>query len=265
MQFALNHVTLSNRRFKDFVQVARAIGVADVEIRNDLPDVEIADGAPPDAIRRQAETASVGIAAINALQRFDDWNDVRAGEATALARYARACGARAVVLCPVNDKDDRRLTADRAAALRRALAALAPIFAGEGVRGLVEPLGFPQSALRMKRAALTAIDETGGGDVFSLVHDTLHHFLSGETEMFPARTGLVHVSGVVDRSLERADIEDRHRTLVTPDDTLHSVEQVRSLWQGGYRGLVSMEAFAPSVRDSTASALTAGFALFGVV
>jgi 2-keto-myo-inositol isomerase len=265
MQFALNHVTLSNRRFQDFVQVARAIGVADVEIRNDLPGVEIADGAPPDAIQRQAETAGVGIAAINALQRFDDWNDVRAAEAAALAHYARACGARAVILCPVNDKDDRREPADRAVALRCALAGLAPIFAGEGVRGLVEPLGFPQSALRTKRGALTAIDETNGGDVFSVVHDTFHHFLSGETETFPTRTGLVHISGVVDRSLERSDIEDRHGTLVTCDDILHSVEQVRSLWQGGYRGLVSMEAFAPSVHASTVSALTASFALFGAV
>jgi len=263
MQLALNHVTLPNRRFQDFAQVASAIGIADVEIRNDLPGVEIADGAPPDAIRQQAETAGVRIAAINALQRFDDWNDARAAEATALARYAGACGARAVVLCPVNAKDDQRGPADRSAALRQALAALVPILAAEGVSGLVEPLGFPQSALRTKRAALAAIDEVDGASVFALVHDTFHHFLAGETEMFPARTGLVHVSGVVDLSLERADIEDRHRTLVVPDDILGTVEQVRALRQGGYRGLVSMEAFAPSLHASTdiAPALTASFAL----
>ena len=263
MQLALNHVTIPNRRFLDFARVARAIAIADVEIRNDLPGVEIADGAPPDAIRRQAETAGVRIAAINALQRFDDWNDARAAEATALARYARVCGARAVVLCPVNAKDDRRGPADRSAALRQALAALAPILAGEGVSGLVEPLGFPQSALRTKRSALAAIDETKVAGVFALVHDTFHHFLSGETEMFPARTGLVHVSGVADRSLERADIEDRHRMLVASDDILGTVEQVHALRQGGYRGLVSMEAFAPSLHADTdlTPALAASFAL----
>lgn len=263
MQFSLNHVTLPNRRFTDFAQVARAIGIADVEIRNDLPGVEIADGGSADAIRRQAETTGVRIAAINALQRFDDWDDVRAAEATALARYAGASGARAVVLCPVNAKDDRREPADRAAALRRALAALAPILAAEGVSGLVEPLGFPQSALRTKRAALAAIDEADGAGVFALVHDTFHHFLSGETEMFPARTGLVHVSGVADRSLERSDIEDRHRTLVVPDDILGTVEQVHTLIRGGYRGLVSMEAFARSVHTSAdiVEELRASFAL----
>jgi len=263
MLFALNHVTLPSRRFEEFARIARGIGIADVEIRNDLPGVELADGAPPDTIRRQAETAGVRIAAINALQRFDDWNDVRAGEATALTRYARVCGASAVVLCPVNAKDDPREPADRAAALRRALAGLAPILAAEGVIGLVEPLGFPQSALRTKRAALAVMDEVDGAGVFALVHDTFHHFLAGETEMFPARTGLVHVSGVVGRGLDRAEIEDRHRTLVVTDDVLGTVEQVRTLWQGGYRGLVSMEAFAPSVHASThiAAELRASFAL----
>jgi len=263
MQFGLNHVTLPNRRFRDFVQFARSIGIADVEICNDLPGVELADGAPPDVIRRQAEATGVRIAAINALQRFDDWNDIRAAEATALARYARACDARAVVLCPVNAKDDRRGPADRAAGLRRALATLAPILSAEGVSGLVEPLGFSQSALRTKRAALAAMDEVDGAGVFALVHDTFHHFLSGETEMFPARTGLVHVSGVVGRGLDPAEIEDRHRTLVAAADVLGTVEQVRALWQGGYRGLVSMEAFAPSVHASTdiAAELTASFAL----
>jgi len=263
MLFAVNHVTLPNRRFGEFAQVARAIGITDVEIRNDLPGVEIADGAPPETIRRQAGTTGVRIAAINALQRFDDWNDTRAAEATALARYARACGARAVVLCPVNARADQRDPAARAAALRRALAALAPILAAEGVNGLIEPLGFPQSALRTKRAALTAIDEVNAAGVFALVHDTFHHFLSGETEIFPGRTGLVHVSGVVDGSLERADIEDRHRMLVVPDDILGTVEQIRALRQGGYHGLVSMEAFAPGVHAATdiAAELTASFAL----
>jgi 2-keto-myo-inositol isomerase len=263
MQFALNHVTLANRRFGEFAQLARSIGIADVEIRNDLPGVEIVDGTPPDAVRRQAETAGVRIAAINALQRFDDWNDVRAAEATALARYARGCGARALVLCPVNAKDDRRGPGERAASLRRALSALAPILATEGVTGLVEPLGFSQSALRTKRAALAAIDELDVAGVFVLVHDTFHHFLAAETEMFPDRTGLVHVSGVVDGRLARGDIEDRHRMLVSADDILGTLAQVQAMLRGGYRGLVSMEAFAPSVHESAdiAAALTASFAL----
>jgi 2-keto-myo-inositol isomerase len=259
MHFALNHVTLLNRRFVDFARVARALGIAEVEIRNDLPGVEIIDGTPGDAMRRQAETAGVRIATINALQRFDDWNDVRANEAAALACYARVCGAEAVVLCPVNSRDDQRSPTERAAGLRQALAALAPILAAEGVRGLVEPLGFPQSALRTKRAALEAIDEVAGSQAFALVHDTFHHFLAGETGIFPERTGLVHVSGVVDRSLARAAIEDRHRLLVSPEDILGTVDQVSALVSGGYRGLVSMEAFAPSVHadtDVTASLAT---------
>jgi len=248
MPYALNHSIAPGRRFRDFAQIARALDLADVEIRNDLPGVEIADGTSAAEMRRIAAELGVRIATINALQRFDDWNEIRAGEARSLAGYARECGARALVLCPVNDIADARDAVRRGADLRRALAGLVPILREAGIGGLVEPLGFPQSALRTKGAALAAIGDVSAGEVISLVHDSFHHFLSGETEFYPGQTGLVHISGVDDRRLSRSEMKDEHRVMVGPDDALGTAGQLRSLIGGGYSGLISVETFAPGIQ-----------------
>ncbi|MBV8457043.1 MAG: TIM barrel protein [Acetobacteraceae bacterium] len=250
-RFALNHMVMPARRFAEFAASARRLGVTDVEIRNDLPGVEIADGTPPAEIRRQAEQTGVRILAINALQRFDNWNDTRAAEAAALARYARECGAGSLVLCPVNDRADPRPPDVRARDLRTALTALAPILRNSAITGLIEPLGFPESALRTKRPALDAVDATRTTDTFALLHDTFHHFLSGETELFAARTMLVHVSGVVDPALPLTSIRDKHRVLVIEHDRLGTLSQLRALHAGGYTGPVSLEPFAPGCDDHT--------------
>uniref|UniRef100_UPI00037CA48A TIM barrel protein n=1 Tax=Xanthomonas phaseoli TaxID=1985254 RepID=UPI00037CA48A len=97
------------------------------------------------------------------------------------------------VMCPLNDG-----TAVSFDNLVTALKAMKLILEERGLTGLVEPLGFPVSSLRTKAEAVRAIDAAGGGDVYKLVHDTFHHHLAGETELFPERTGLVHISGVTD-------------------------------------------------------------------
>ena len=263
MEFALNHSVLPGQRFAALASLATRVGLSHVEIRNDLPGVELADGTAPETVRRQASEAGLHIATVNALQRFDDWTDTRAQEAAALASVAQAAGTAALVLCPVNDTRDRRSAADHAADLRRALSALIPILSAHGLTGLVEPLGFPQSALRTKRTALDAIDAVGGEAILRLVHDTFHHFLADEAELFPARTGLIHVSGVDDRGLPQSAITDAHRVLVTESDRLGTCDQLRALARGGYRGLVSMEPFAPSVaaHPDLIGMLEASFAL----
>ena len=243
---ALNHMVRPRSRFAAFAQAAHRLGITDVEIRNDLPGIEIADGTPATSLRAQADDAGVRIIALNALQRFDDWTDARAEEAEHLAAYADACNAD-LVLCPVNDRTDTRSPARRADDLRRALRQLASILERYNVRGLVEPLGFPECALRTKKAALAAIDETETGYVFALLHDTFHHALSGEREIFPSRTELVHVSGVTDAALPFGSIRDEHRVLVTEQDRLGTLAQVRQLRDGAYGGLVSLEPFAVSV------------------
>src|SRR5689334_23314559 len=127
LTFALNHIVTPGRRFADFARLARDLGVTAVEIRNDLPGVELQDGTPAATVKAEAEAAGVTILSINALQRFNDWNETRAAEAQELAAYARDSGAQALVLCPVNSREDRRSEEQRREDLRRALKGLMPI------------------------------------------------------------------------------------------------------------------------------------------
>ena len=262
-RFALNHIAAPRRPFRELVQLARTLGMGAVEIRNDLPGVPLQDGLPAATLREDAEGAGIVILSINALQRFDDWSDARAAEAAALAAYAQGCGAAALVLCPTNDVHDRRGAARRRSDLGTALRELAPILAAYSVRGLVEPLGFAECALRRKRDAVDAIEVVGGEKTFSILHDTFHHYVAMEQASFPELTGLVHVSGVEDRSLAPGDMRDAHRVLVGERDVLGNVEQLRRLRDGGYAGPLSFEPFAGSVHAmaDVAPALRASMAL----
>ena len=249
LSFAINHMVAPRKSFAELVELARALGLDQVEIRNDLAGVPISDGMAPGRMREVAEAGGVRILSINALQRFNDWNDVRAAEAQALARYAQGCGAAALVLCPVNDVGYRPTESERRDRLREALQGLAPILAGAGIVGLVEPLGFAESSLRLKADAVEAIEDLDLGDRFRLVHDTFHHYLAGEVRMFPDRTGLVHISGVDDGTLPLDRIRDEHRGLVGPDDILGNIGQIVALMEG-YSGPYSFEPFAASVHAS---------------
>lgn len=247
-RFAINHIVSPGLGPADFFRLATSLGMTEVEIRNDLPGQAILDGTAPEAMAAAAGEAGVTILAINALQRFNDWTPGREGEATALARYAAAAGARGLVLVPVNDGSGRG-DRERETRLRHALEGLQPILAGHGLLGLVEPLGFVTSSLRSKREAAVAIEAVGEQGTFRLVHDTFHHALAGEPDRFPALTGLVHISGVRDVTVPVAELRDAHRVLVEAGDRLDTVRQVAELAAGGYDGPFSFEPFAAEVQE----------------
>ncbi len=247
LTFAINHMVAPRRTIPELVALATALGLDRIEIRNDLPGVPSSDGTPAADVRRAAEAGGVRILSINALQRFNDWSPARAEEARSLAGYAQGCGAGALVLCPVNDVRFRPAESERQAKLREALRGLAPILAEAGIMGLVEPLGFEECSLRFKGDAIEAIDELDLADRFGLVHDTFHHYLSGEMRMFPERTQLVHISGLEDDTLPLDRIRDEHRVLVGADDLLGNVGQIVALMEG-YSGPYSFEPFAASVQ-----------------
>jgi len=248
LSFALNHMVAPRRSVGELIVLAHTLGLDRIEIRNDLDGVALKDGTPPERVRAAAEDAGVRILSINALQRFNDWNEARAGEAAVLARYARDCGAAALVLCPVNDAAWQPPEEERRRRLRAALEALAPILAGAGITGLVEPLGFAEASLRFKADAIVAIEAAGAEELFGLVHDTFHHYLAGEVRMFPEWTRIVHISGVDDLSLPLGSLRDAHRGLVGPDDRLGNLAQIVALMEG-YSGPYSFEPFAASVHD----------------
>ncbi|MBO0134047.1 TIM barrel protein [Agrobacterium burrii] len=242
MRFAINHITAPKLSLEEFFATARELGLTEVEIRNDLPD--IVGTVDPSALKAAAEKAGVTIISINALYPFNVWSGDLPQRAVAMADYAAASGAKALVMCPLNDGTEVSFD-DLVAALK----AMKPILEERGLTGLVEPLGFPISSLRTKAEAIKAIDAAGGDDIYKLVHDTFHHHLAGETAFFPERTGLVHISGVVDPTVSVADMLDAHRVLVDGNDRLENIAQIRTLEATGYKGPYSFEPFATEVHD----------------
>jgi len=245
--FAINHITAPELDIEAFFALARSLNLHHVEIRNDIDGQAILNGTSPETIRSAAKAAGVEILSINALQRFNEWTPERADEAESLADYAERCGARALVLVPVNDGSGRA-NGERQGNLRNSLRELAPILSAHGLTGLVEPLGFEVCSLRSKKEAVEAINALNLSDRFKLVHDTFHHFLAGEPDFFPTQTGLVHISGVTDSTIGVSAMLDAHRVLVDEADRLGNLSQLTTLFASNYLGPISFEPFSSSVQ-----------------
>lgn len=259
---SLNRICCPNLGIREFLAAAARWGFSGVELRNDLAGGNITDDLSPQETLEAARREGVAIVSINALQRFNDGRpEAHMEELTALASLAKDLGGAALVLCPVNDREDKRSEEERQAHTAEALKAYAPVLREYGVTGLVEPLGFSISSLRTKEAAVRAIDASGQ-EGYRLVHDSFHHFLAGEEAIYPARTGLIHISGV-ENPAPLETIGDGDRILIGPGDRMGNKEQLQGMIRGGYAGPISYEAFSPAVQNLSASELEAGLAASG--
>lgn len=259
LPIALNHMAAPGLRYDAFLDLAAGIGAMGVEFRNDLP-APLFDGDSPQMVAAAAQQRGLRILALAEVKEFNAWTDTKRAEAEALADIARACGAEAVALIPRNDGLGRG-NGERQANLRVALRELNGILAPRGLTGLVEPLGFESCSLRDKAEAVDVIEALGMANRFRLIHDTFHHHLAGGGPLFPAHTGIVHVSGVVDPEPSVSEMTDGDRVLVDARDRLGNVAQLAALVEAGYAGPVSMEPFSAEVHalDDPAPALRRSF------
>lgn len=251
IQFSINRISAPRHSFEDYLAMCKRLGVSTIEIRNDLNGIEISDGTPAGTIKAAAEKAGVSIRSINALYPFDVFDADLEQKAIQLARYARDCGAEALVMCPLNSRDDKRSAAERHTDLVSSLKKLRPILDDNGVLGLIEPLGFEECSLRRKSDAVKAMYDAGCEKHYRLVHDTFHHYLSGEDIFYPDLTGLIHVSGVESSDLADGQMRDGHRVLVGDADRLGNIRQLKILLERGYDGVVSFEPFASEIMDAS--------------
>ena len=256
LSFALNQITSPRLTCREFIQLAKRLGFSGVELRNDLRDKRLCerdffDGESPKDVGGYVRETGMRLLGLSEVYAFNRWTDEIRDKVDRLISEAVASGAESISLIPSNDgrseTDDARLDA-----LRGALSRILPMLAGTDLIALVEPLGFPTSSLRRKGEAIAAIKTVGGESRYKLVHDTFHHHLAGEQEFFPEWTGIVHISGVVDPSVDVHEMQDEHRILVTGDDRLGNLAQIAALNAAGYRGAYSYECFAPSVHQSAA-------------
>ena len=245
LQFALNHMTVARKSYRELLDIASTLGCVGVEVRNDLPQ-PLFDGMSPAEAGALAHDKGLRLLALAEVKRFNDWSDDKRAEAAALIGIARAAGAEAVALIPRNDNLGMG-NGERQANLRLALRELKPMLEDAGLIGLVEPLGFEICALRHKSEAAEVIAALEADDTFRLVHDTFHHHLAGGGPFYPRLTGIVHVSGVADPAPTVNQMTDAHRILVDGADRLGNIAQLRELARMGYAGPVSFECFAPEV------------------
>jgi 2-keto-myo-inositol isomerase len=247
IKFGFNHMVSPSLTPDELVDAAVKLGAIAIELRNDVGENSLKDVETARRVGARAADAGIEVRSINALYPFNVWNEERARQTEMLAGLAEACRATGLVMCPLNEGKMLEDTPDKAAGLRAALSGIRPILERHGLKGFVEPLGFPVSSLRFKRNALAAVDDIGGADIFSLVHDTFHHRGAGEQQCFASRTGLVHISGLEDFGISFTEMLDGHRVLVGPKDRLGNVQQLRRLYADGYDGVVSFEPFAREV------------------
>jgi 2-keto-myo-inositol isomerase len=253
---SLNRIAKPQLPMAEFLELTASLGMQHAEVRNDLPGVGVLDGLPQAELQAILARTGVRIATINALYPFESVRHLEANleKLRGLVAEARKVGCKAIVMCPFNEKGDPRTPRQRAEELVTALDAYGPLYAEAGMTGLIEPLGFERSALRTKRAALEGIDRCKHPGAFALLHDTFHHYLSGEEELFPARTGFVHVSGVAGKP-PSAIQDDDDRILVDETDVMDNRGQVAKLLDGDCKAVVSFEPFGPAVRAMPVPAL----------
>lgn len=249
MQFALNHMAAPNLGYNAFFDLALSLGVNAVEIRNDIPTA-LMGNKNAKLIGKLAKEKGITIINVNALQRWNQWNKAKADEAKKLAEYTALTGAKNLILVPTNDTKFKPEHEARLEGIRVALDGLKSILKDHGLIGCVEPLGFVECSLRLKAEAIAAIDAVGGSKRFKVTHDTFHHFVAGEKDVFATRTGLIHVSGVTDKKHSAATMRDAQRVLVDAHDMIDNRGQVQNLMAAGYKGYVSFEPFAAAVYKS---------------
>ena len=249
IRFAMNRTCAPQLELSAFLRLAVGAGVQAVELRNDIAGREFADGMPAPELKSRLEDAGLGLASVNALQRFNEWTPQREAEARHLISYAAALGAPGVVLCPVHDEGHGWTQADAARHLRLGLKALQSILLEHGVTGYVEPLGMQHSTMKRQDMAVAAIDEIGGWNAYRLCFDTFQFFRCGDTALFAEHIGLVHISGIARHDLPADELSEPDRGLVFADDRVGNVAQLKSLFASGYSGFVSMEPFSPQVQQ----------------
>ncbi len=252
----LNRIIKPQIPLGEFLKLAADLGVKYVEVRNDLAGKGVLDGLSDAALQKAFNDTGTRVLTINALYPFEDIRVLNENieKLTGLIAEANRIDCPHIVLCPLNDASDKRSPAQRADELVAALNAYAPLFAEAKMIGLIEPLGFEICSLRTKKAALESIASCEYPAAYKLLHDTFHHYLSDEAELFPTQTAVVHVSGLL-AGKRKAATTDEDRILVTEEDIMDNRGQVAALQESGCMAPISYEPFSSQVRDLPLSKL----------
>lgn len=145
-RFALNRIACPSLGVEDSLRLTADLGLAKVELRNDLPGRDVTDGLPASKI-----------AALEDLER--------------LLGVAATIRCRALVLCANDDARDHRDHQPRVSETVDALRSFDPAFRKRGILGYVEPLGFPESSFSSVIVVMEAVKDCGS-TCYRILDDT---------------------------------------------------------------------------------------------
>ncbi len=253
-RFGLNRIICPSLDIKEFFQLTNELEFDYVELRNDLPGRGMLDSYSTQEISLLTQQYNIQICSINALQKFNFLEEIERikKELTPLLDLAKEICCRAIVLCPMNEKNDQRSPEKQYQDTVYILKALIPFFKNYGILGYIEPLGFTTSSLSSLITVMKVIKEVGY-EGYRIVYDTFHHSIGpDDLDSLNKRydiqlTGLVHISSVtkdIPQHLQR----DEYRNINFARDRLNCKGQIDFLLKKGYQGIISFEPFAREVQ-----------------
>jgi len=263
-RFALNRIIAPAMKLEDFVRFTSGLGLSKTELRNDLPGKpeikDIIDGLKPAEARNIFQGEGISILSLNALQKFNlpERRKDRIEELKQMLELSSAIDCPAIVLCPNNENNDKRLPREKYTDTVEALIDYGPLFAEYGIAGYIEALGFGISSLASLPSAIEAIKASGYG-CYRVLFDTFHHYIGPDdknifgmdglgTSYEIPYTGLVHISAV-EENIPSDQLRDCHRILIGPMDRMGNKEIINRIDSMGYLGTFSYEPFSAEVQN----------------
>jgi 2-keto-myo-inositol isomerase len=253
--FGLNRIACPSLHIKNYFHLANELGLNYIELRNDLPGKDICDTLAAREIKIFAERYDIKICTINALQRFNNPEELRKikNELIYLSNLAQEINCPAIVFCPMNSFYDFRSSKEQFRDTVDMLTELAPILKQYNIMGYIEPLGFKSSSLSSVITAMKAIKEAGYKG-YKIVFDTFHQAIGPDNieklsnEYDIKLTGIIHISAVT-ADLSAEDYKDEHRNIDFINDKLKSKEQIKLFVKSGYSDIISFEPFARDLQE----------------
>ncbi len=245
--FALNHIISPNLNLEKFFILSNKLKIKFIEIRNDLPKIDLSK-IEPAYVKDLTIKHGIELISINALQKFNIWDRKREKELLYLCDFAKKCDVKAIVLVPLNTGEFTEKN-ERVNLLNNSLKKINLILNDFNLLGYIEPLGFATSSLRYKSEVAKIINNSLSCSSLRILHDTFHHELAEEKQVFSNLTGLVHISGISNNKIQKVNMRDNDRELIDANDVLNNLDQIIKLKKNGYEGLFSFEPFSKKIQN----------------
>lgn len=256
----INRKSAPGLSLADFLKLTHDLGIHHVELRNDLgkevDNKNILDGMSYDEMNELLTKYDIEVEDINSLGNTDDpsLREKNLGSLDEMISIAKHIGAKKILFCPVMDKYDSRSAIEKFDDGVATIKDYSKTLKENGMSGLFETLGFPESSIRTPFRALNII-ESANVNNFKVVADLFHWFMGGVTkedldnELDINKVGLIHIS-TVEIEKPKSELTDQNRVLLADPnhDVVNAYEMIKWFDAHNFKGLYSFEAFSDELR-----------------